>query len=76
MPLFRDRIKLKHFLQRIIKYQESYKLLDNALNKPDITASEVECIYKQKNHIAEEVARFVLNKNITVEILNNELLEG
>ncbi len=59
----------------IVKYQEAYYLLDKNLSNPNITAREVEFICNQQKNIAENVARFILSKNTTVEISNNKLLE-
>lgn len=59
----------------IARYQESYQLLNKSLLKENITAREVKFIYDQKNYIAEEVARFILDSNTIVEVLNNTLLE-
>lgn len=67
---------LKQFLMKIAQFQKEYYRYDNELNTPEITAAQVNFIYDIKNKIAEELARFILDKNITVEILNNELLEN
>jgi len=73
--MFDKRIDVKHFFRCIIQWQKLYWAYDDALKKPSITASEVEQIYRSKNAIAEDVARFILDRNMSVEILNNELLD-
>lgn len=70
---------LKVFLKTIIHYQEIYWKIEDSIKpsmkeKP-ITAKEVETAYKQMNHIAEEVARFILNRNTRVNIFNLEQIK-
>ena len=65
---------LKDFLSTIARYQEDYWFLDDSLNgvnrNKEISAREVETIYQLQRYIAEEVARFILNRNTRVNIYN------
>jgi hypothetical protein len=70
------KLSLKQFLNHISIYQEKYKHYKKLLDSENLSANEVEYIYKQKNKISEEVCRFILEKKIEVEILNNKLLEN
>lgn len=74
MNLFDKRITLKFFFRSISQWQKLYWDYDDSLKKSGITAREVEQIYKNMNAVAEDVARFILDRNISVEILNNELI--
>ena len=66
---------LENFLSMIIRFQNDYFLLDDCLEKGGITAKEIACIYRMKSHIAEEVSRFILNRNTSVIIFDNKSTE-
>lgn len=70
---------LKVFLRTIIHYQEVYWEIEDSI-KPfikdePITAKDVEIAHKEMNYIAEQVARFILNRNTKVNIYNLEQLK-
>ena len=71
---------IKVFLKTIAHYQDIYwKIEDSIKFNPDrekpVTADHVKLAYKEMNYIAEEVARFILNRNTRVNIYNLEQLE-
>lgn len=71
-------IDLKIFLKHIIHYQEIYWKIEDSIKINDekpITAAQVEVAYKEMNNIAEQVARFILNRNTKVNIYNLEQLK-
>lgn len=74
--LFDKKITLHNFFRSIAHWQTIYWAYEDTLNKPGITAREVEYICRQQNEVAEKVAKFILDRNMTVEILNNALLEN
>jgi len=70
---------LKVFLKTIVHYQEIYWKIEDSIKpctreKP-ITAQDVEVAHKEMNYIAEQVARFILNRNTRVNIYNLEQLK-
>ncbi len=71
---FHKKINLKHFFHSISQWQEFYWACEDELKKPEVSARDVEQIYKNMNAIAEDVARFILDRHMSVEILNNELI--
>lgn len=66
---------LKQFINTIVYFQEMYWKCELELQSKNITAKECENLYETMNHIAESVARFILNKNNNVYIINNYQLE-
>jgi hypothetical protein len=73
--MFDRKLTLKHFFRCITEWQKLYWEYEDELKKQGITASHVERIYISQTKIAEDVARFILDRNMNVEILNNKLLE-
>lgn len=74
--MFDKKITIKYFFESITTWQKYYWHLEDSLKKEGITDSEVEAIYHNQKAIAQDVARFILNRNMSVEILNNELIEN
>lgn len=77
--IFDNIMDLKVFLKHIAHYQDIYWKIEDSIKpfakeKP-ITAQQVEAAYKEMNYIAEQVARFILNRNTKVNIYNLEQLK-
>ncbi len=72
--LFEKKENLKYFFRTIINYQKLYWSLDDLTEKENITASELEALSMQKTWVAEQVARYILDRNRSIEIINDELL--
>jgi hypothetical protein len=70
---FHKRITLNHFFKSIAMWQELYWAYEERKKKAN-SASELEFLSRNQQAIAEDVARFILDKTFSVEILNNELL--
>lgn len=70
---------IKEFIKTIIHYQELYWKIEDSIKPCDrenpISAKEIEAAYSQMNYIAEQLARFILNRNTRVNIFNADQIE-
>jgi hypothetical protein len=73
--LFKKTISLRQFLFTINEFQKLYFDCEKDLNTTGITASQIEFFYNKQNKIATDLTKYILDKNLTVEIFNKILLD-
>jgi hypothetical protein len=69
-----NTMDIDSFIRTIVHYQKLYWNLEDSI-KPNarvnpVTAEQVERVNKEMNYIAEQVAKFILNRNTKVNIYN------